>query len=652
MESGELTMQQQRRRSSVQIYDDTDVTQAARHGFISAPCDCFLSIWAVLGEAIEGGAEQIVGLVLLPMTAFVYYLVGQFLGEPGSGVGGIGGIGQGLRLGTARTDDDGGSAHEDLLDKIASSHPIFYLATDLGGLFLIAILVLFEGDLHRLYRELRMRLRGYRAMNEVAETPALHRTHSGFANVVGSRPVGMMRDKTLKRELHRAIDATEELQMKMMVRRSSRDGSEVSVDGRDGGRGVVEAAKSPDDVEEEEDKAVQLLKQYQKYKGRLKTALSKHYSSKFNLSPEKKPRRRHSQTESCTERFMQSNLLKVFKRSLNGLVTVWLYFADVISDIEVMLLLYSAGLVQSASIAFVLLFLQFIFIWQRVLPYLQSTFGADSAIHNFFLWFGFPFGMIGLDFLMFLEPFGLLPIVPMPDSMRQFIPAYKSTRIISEVLIESLPQCLLQSYIFVTVMQHLRLGTLSAAEKVLLGASIEGSTFIHILPRSIAISTITSLKAWIELVLSAREAGISVRTKFGYLLAVGDGLPLDALIRGTIIRWHCTYHLADGEVRKRRRRANEGNPLPPRRGEPLSTSLSLPPPPSLPPSLYLSHATLLLQPWSNLLYCVLAYVSLSGAPAARCADQKLFARAPQPHLRWSRLGRPRGTSRAQRHAAD
>ena len=267
-----------------------------------------------------------------------------------------------------------------------------------------------------------MRLREYRAMNEVAGTPALHRTHSGFANVVGSRPVGMMRDKTLKRELHRAIDATEELDEDDGAAQLTR-WQRVSVDGRDGGRGVVEAAKSPDDVEEEEDKAVQLLKQYQKYKGRLKTALSKHYSSKFNLSPEKKPRRRHSQTESCTERFMQSNLLKVFKRSLNGLVTVWLYFADVISDIEVMLLLYSAGLVQSASIAFVLLFLQFIFIWQRVLPYLQSTFGADSAIHNFFLWFGFPFGMIGLDFLMFLEPFGLLPIVPMPDSMRQFIPA-------------------------------------------------------------------------------------------------------------------------------------------------------------------------------------------------------------------------------------
>ena len=213
-----------------------------------------------------------------------------------------------------------------------------------------------------------------------------------------------------------------------------------------------------------------------------------------------------------------------------------------------MLLLHSAGFFTYSSIAFVLLFVQFLFVWHRVMPYLEDTFTPDSAIYRFFLWFGFPFGMIGLDFLMFLEPFGLLPVVPMHESMRQFIPAYKSTRIISEVLIESLPQCLLQSYIFVTVMQHLRLGMASAAERALLGASLEGSTFIHILPRSIAISTITTLKAWIELVLSAREAGISVRTKARQLLHVGFGLPLDALIRGTIVEWSCRHHLADGEV--------------------------------------------------------------------------------------------------------
>ena len=112
-----------------------------------------------------------------------------------------------------------------------------------------------------------------------------------------------------------------------------------------------------------------------------------------------------------------------------------------------MLLLHAAGRYIFASIAASLLVLQFLLVWRRVLPYLHATFGPDSTLYRLFLWFGFPFGMLGLDCLMFLEPFGLLPIVPMPESMRQFIPAYKSTRIVAEVLIESLPQvCVVSSH--------------------------------------------------------------------------------------------------------------------------------------------------------------------------------------------------------------
>ena len=51
----------------------------------------------------------------------------------------------------------------------------------------------------------------------------------------------------------------------------------------------------------------------------------------------------------------------------------------------------------------------------RVLPYLHSTFGADSALYRFFLWFGFPFGLLGLDVLMFLEPFGPLAAIRTPN---------------------------------------------------------------------------------------------------------------------------------------------------------------------------------------------------------------------------------------------
>ena len=189
--AGPATVQ---RDSAVQVHDDEDVQKAARQGYISGPCDCFLSFWALLGDAAEGGAEQIVGLLLLPLS--------------------------GLLLRFAQNENEHrthpfamqgkAATNEDFLDRIASSHPIIYLATDLGeqrmraagcqrraaawivhsphshrdvshcayraqllscltrlltllsgGLLLISLLVLFEADLHRWYRESKARARGY-----------------------------------------------------------------------------------------------------------------------------------------------------------------------------------------------------------------------------------------------------------------------------------------------------------------------------------------------------------------------------------------------------------------------------------------------------------------------------------------------------------
>ena len=535
-DTSKLDLRDMRRDSLVQVHDDSDVEKAAREGTISGPCDCFLSIWAILGEAIEGGAEQIVGLLLLPITYYYYY---YFEAD-------------------AHADQPGfvrAPAEVDLLDMMASSHPILYLATDLGGLLIISLLVLFEADLHRMYREYKARFRGFQPLQDhhigtsATESPAIH-----SSLIRGSKPLKLMRDKTLKRELHRAIDASEELQLRLMVKKMGAPGAK----GAPAGPTAEAVASKPaphgnaqsNDADDEEDPAVAQLRSYQERRAKLQTALSRHYSSKA-LLPDLdggSQKAQAAERSSCMGQLMNSTFAKVFKRSANGLITVWLYFADVISDVEVMVLLYSAGLMSYAAIAFALLWLQFVFVWLRVLPYLHMTFG-DSTIYRFFLYLGFPFGIIGLDFFMFLEPFGLLPMLRCISSeMRQFVPAYKSTRIIAEVLIESLPQCLLQSYIFVTVVQRVRYGTASAEEHALLGASLEGSTFIHILPRSIAISTVTTLKAWIELVLSAREAGVSVRTRFRQLLHVGFGLPLDALIRGTIVDWSCSYRVADGEV--------------------------------------------------------------------------------------------------------
>ena len=111
-----------------------------------------------------------------------------------------------------------------------------------------------------------------------------------------------------------------------------------------------------------------------------------------------------------------------------------------------------------AWISIFLLVLQFFVVWVRVLPFLSTTFGADSAIHISFLFLGFPTGLLLLDCLMFLEPFGLLTVLPLPDWLRQFLPAYKATRTIAETVIESLPQCILQGYIYVVVVLHSQVG--------------------------------------------------------------------------------------------------------------------------------------------------------------------------------------------------
>jgi hypothetical protein len=90
-------------------------------------------------------------------------------------------------------------------------------------------------------------------------------------------------------------------------------------------------------------------------------------------------------------------------------------------------------------------------VWLRVLPYLQVTYGTDSTFYRLFLYGGMPFGCFFFDALMFLGPFGLLPIIPMPEAMRLFVPAYGATRMIAEVLVEALPQWVMQAVIFVLV---------------------------------------------------------------------------------------------------------------------------------------------------------------------------------------------------------
>ena len=134
----------------------------------------------------------------------------------------------------------------------------------------------------------------------------------------------------------------------------------------------------------------------------------------------------------------------------------------------------------------------------------------------------------------------------MPEAMRLFIPAYAATRMIAEVLIEALPQWVMQAVIFVLVSAHVRDGTASDVDNILY--TKDDGSFVSLMPKSIFISSCTMLKTWYDLVQEANEAGVSVAEKGVQLWNVGAGLPLDAIKSGSISRWGCSYMISDKEV--------------------------------------------------------------------------------------------------------
>ena len=103
------------------------------NGWLSAPCDCLLTCFAAVGEAIEAGAEQVVGLILLPLGSLLYYVSLRLAGNPAD---------------AAAEQADWSTYTLAATAGFAMIHPVYFLAVDLGGLAFIMLLVLYEVRAH------------------------------------------------------------------------------------------------------------------------------------------------------------------------------------------------------------------------------------------------------------------------------------------------------------------------------------------------------------------------------------------------------------------------------------------------------------------------------------------------------------------------
>lgn len=439
---------------------------------------------------------------------------------------------------------------------VALEYPITYLLVDFGSATILGLIVLFWEDMREWKKAHDMKAKGYQSLGsgsnvgwgglrnavksasvvgawkaaaQKGEDPSAHKQLSARSRAKelvdeNEEPVKeaapLESEDDLRRELAREIDKVEELEIRLKVHTTTNAVPEM-----------IETLQERVDLHRERQS---LLKEALKSRGADTSEKKEAEPDPLAIVPTRAD-------EGICARIANSGILTVLKNSMNGFISVYIFFLDVASDIAVIYLLWNTGNIAWAIEALFFLVAQYVVVYFRVLPYMRNTFGEKSCLTISYSFLGFPMGVLILDFLMLLEPFGLLAVLPLPVWLKQFVPAYKATRVITEIAIESLPQCLLQAGILVVVMQASEQGT---DDPSILAMVNDAST----MPKSISISTLAILKTWVEVVQQSREAGISVKTKIQQLWHVGAGLPLDALKKGSIVEWSCGYKLDQAEI--------------------------------------------------------------------------------------------------------
>ena len=211
-----------------------------------------------------------------------------------------------------------------------------------------------------------------------------------------------------------------------------------------------------------------------------------------------------------------------------GVALSALFYADVISDIIVASSLRDTGNPGWTFLAALFIVLPYLASYASVAAYLLRAYGARAAFFAF-LALGLPSGVLLLDVAMFAAPLTLLrelPDSPAATQLKLFLPSYRSTRVLFEAALETLPQSALQLHIYVALTHY---GASTAFE----------SKMAPLVAISFAFSVVNLIKTLVVLVVDARAAGVPLRAHLAQQLALGQGLPLHALKAGALDVWRC-----------------------------------------------------------------------------------------------------------------
>ncbi|KAL3928830.1 MAG: hypothetical protein SGPRY_002219 [Prymnesium sp.] len=245
-----------------------------------------------------------------------------------------------------------------------------------------------------------------------------------------------------------------------------------------------------------------------------------------------------------------------------GAVSAAFFYADVASDVIIASELVGSRQTTWAALSIAFILLPCLLAYASMVSFVWRLRGATPLLCAVFA-LGLPWGVVLLDLVMFIELSSLLSelsdALPGVRALKLFLPSYRATRILWELSLETIPQSVLQLYIYMSLRQQPdqldftdpRVGN-ATNHNVRNVTPSEGhpvsrvgvdDSFIPLITVSLTFSLLNLIKCSVSLYLEAKRAGVGIRAHVWQQIELGRGLPLDALKSNSIDSWKCKVAL-------------------------------------------------------------------------------------------------------------
>lgn len=224
----------------------------------------------------------------------------------------------------------------------------------------------------------------------------------------------------------------------------------------------------------------------------------------------------------------------------------FLFAVQTAADCALVEVLHRNGFFLCAIVTIVIIFGQYLITWALTCIYVRTAANGRARYPNLVRWVlsSGPLGVLGLDALLLLD--ALLELAKLDDidfnDLVDFVPAFRSSRLVFAAAFEALPLILLHAFAVLTQAHH----ALSDGQCAhVLFANAYDSTVAVV---SILLAAYSAISSALRVRRAAQHASISIIAYVANILDIGAGLPLHPMYTNVIMCYSLPFEPEPNEL--------------------------------------------------------------------------------------------------------